>query len=253
MQNITTYDECPMSCSITHYSGTITLSEYHGFNDASSISYKFAHPLFTKVFKQYIIDDFMTMIGAVGGTMGLFIGFSFHNMLVYIIKYLQLAFMNYFGISNNENDNRTSQNENLNQTIQHHQERFAMTEIQMVQMEQREQKLSIMERELTDVKQQLQLMLKNKSKDKSLNEYGLKARAAIKNSKVSGEMAICQRPKSSKMLKSKKFQKPKKNLNRTEGDPRGQTPKKLDHSWQHQTILGHLRPSRVTPGHPRPS
>ena len=43
-----------------------------------------------KVYEEYIIIDAMGMIGSVGGTLGLFIGFSFSNVINVLIGYLQL-------------------------------------------------------------------------------------------------------------------------------------------------------------------
>ena len=39
-----------------------------------------------KVFEEYIIMDGMSMIGVVGGTFGLFIGFSFIGIIEYIFS-----------------------------------------------------------------------------------------------------------------------------------------------------------------------
>ena len=39
----------------------------------------------TKVFEEYLIHDLISMIGSVGGTFGLFIGFSFNNVVSNII------------------------------------------------------------------------------------------------------------------------------------------------------------------------
>ena len=44
-----------------------------------------------KVYEEYIIIDAMGMIGSVGGTLGLFIGFSFSNVINLLIGYLQVV------------------------------------------------------------------------------------------------------------------------------------------------------------------
>ena len=41
-----------------------------------------------KVYEEYIIIDAISMIGSVGGTLGLFIGFSFSNIINVLIGYL---------------------------------------------------------------------------------------------------------------------------------------------------------------------
>ena len=43
-----------------------------------------------KVYEEYIIIDAISMIGSVGGTLGLFIGFSLSNIINVLIGYLQL-------------------------------------------------------------------------------------------------------------------------------------------------------------------
>ena len=161
-RNITTNDECPRTCIMTQYSGTITC-ENELEQDYSWVHYKFAAPFVTKVFEEYVICDLITMIGSVGGTFGLFIGFSFTNMFDCIIKYLQRllpAFKNYFRISNtvfnNDNDNGTSQKQNLNKTTVL--DRFALMEIQL---EQTEEKVATMEKKMKSTKK------KSKPKGKS--------------------------------------------------------------------------------------
>ena len=39
---------------------------------------------------EYFIIDAIGLIGSVGGTLGVFIGFSFSNLIIYIIEYIQL-------------------------------------------------------------------------------------------------------------------------------------------------------------------
>ena len=58
------------------------------------LQYRFAAPLKAKVFEEYVIYDVIGMIGLVGGTLGLFIGFSFSNVLTYMIQYLQSIILN---------------------------------------------------------------------------------------------------------------------------------------------------------------
>ena len=78
---------CAKPCSIIQY--TRKLDYWDSWerepNDSIFILYiRFAPPLTTKVYKEYLIYDIFGMIGSVGGTLGIFIGFSFSGMLSFI-------------------------------------------------------------------------------------------------------------------------------------------------------------------------
>ena len=53
------------------------------------IVYKFALPLKTKVHEEYLITDGFTLFGSLGGTLGLFIGFSISNVVSYIMDFFK--------------------------------------------------------------------------------------------------------------------------------------------------------------------
>ena len=89
LHNISRSDECPTSCSTTEYSGKITHDGNSYHDKSAALHFKFAYPLVIKVYEEYIIYDIIAMIGSVGGTLGLFIGFSFNNILANLIKYFQ--------------------------------------------------------------------------------------------------------------------------------------------------------------------
>ena len=80
----------PSFCNITQYK---VHHESNGspFRNKSNIilEYKFA-TLKTEVYKEYLIYDVIGMVGMVGGTLGLFIGFSFSNVITCMIEYIQL-------------------------------------------------------------------------------------------------------------------------------------------------------------------
>ena len=93
MQNITTNYECPQSCEITQYVGTIIWNDKLSWNsNVSLVQYKYVTPLFLSVYEEYIICDLINLVGSVGGTLGLFIGFSFNNILAWLIENIQLSF-----------------------------------------------------------------------------------------------------------------------------------------------------------------
>ena len=82
-------------CSILYYSGKVT----HMYDDMDiydfqlsnfiTFKYKFAYPKLMKVNEEYLIYDTIGMISSIGGTLGMFIGFSFNNTITLIINYLR--------------------------------------------------------------------------------------------------------------------------------------------------------------------
>ena len=58
--------------------------------------YKFALPLKAKVYEEYLITDGITLIGSVGGTLGLFIGFSISNVVYFIVDFLKSTIETHF-------------------------------------------------------------------------------------------------------------------------------------------------------------
>ena len=52
------------------------------------IAYKFITSKI-KVEEEYLIHDFVGMLGSIGGTLGLFVGFSFLSGLSYVLEYFQ--------------------------------------------------------------------------------------------------------------------------------------------------------------------
>ena len=53
------------------------------------MTYQFVRPEYVEVHEEYVIYDAIGMIGSVGGTLGMFIGFSFTNIISSIINYLK--------------------------------------------------------------------------------------------------------------------------------------------------------------------
>ena len=85
IQNITNNDEHLKTCITTKYSGI----SHESSGEIGEIKYKFALPLKAKVYEEYFIIDLIGLIGSVGGTLGLFIGFSVSNLIICIIEYIQ--------------------------------------------------------------------------------------------------------------------------------------------------------------------
>ena len=83
---------CPKPCSIVQYHGRIDLWESNepNKNDSSFVIYlRFASPLTTTLYEEYVIYDIFGTIGSVGGTLGIFIGFSFSGVLGLITSFFK--------------------------------------------------------------------------------------------------------------------------------------------------------------------
>ena len=52
--------------------------------------------------KEYLIHDFIGMLGSIGGTLGMFIGFSFLGFISSLMEYLQ-KFIHYLSFKKNKN------------------------------------------------------------------------------------------------------------------------------------------------------
>ena len=62
----------------------------------SGLSYKFVEPAITKVHEEYVLFDVVDMICSVGGTLGLFIGFSISNVFTVVFGYVQILMVKIF-------------------------------------------------------------------------------------------------------------------------------------------------------------
>ena len=78
---------CQPACSMIRYDSKIIREEFPTFTkDIFQLIYDFGNPLYMKVFEEYVIMDEMSLVGNVGGTMGMFIGFSFSGVIGLIIS-----------------------------------------------------------------------------------------------------------------------------------------------------------------------
>ena len=86
-------ENCPKSCENVQYSGKSTFllptDENHTYS--RKWSFVFANKKI-EVEEEYIIMDTTGVIGAVGGTLGLFIGFSFRDIISLLIDGLKFIF-----------------------------------------------------------------------------------------------------------------------------------------------------------------
>ena len=78
-------------CSKYDYSGTLQF-ESENINDSylyyKRLNYQFDYPQVLTIYQEYLIYDGIGMIGSVGGTLGMFIGFSFSNVISTILNFL---------------------------------------------------------------------------------------------------------------------------------------------------------------------
>ena len=95
IQNIISNEEHLKTCVTTQYSGEIT-SDVEDGRTYAQFEYIFALPLKAKVYEEYPITDSITLFGSLGGTLGLFIGFSISNVVYTIMDFLQSTIETYF-------------------------------------------------------------------------------------------------------------------------------------------------------------
>ena len=95
IQNITVDEEHLKTCATTQYLGKITFDKERTYK-YSRILYKFSLPLKAKVYEEYLITDGITLIGSVGGTLSLFIGFSISNVVYSIVDFFKSTLETHF-------------------------------------------------------------------------------------------------------------------------------------------------------------
>ena len=82
-----TEEKCPMACKVMEYPGRLE----HAINRVQdTFSWQYDISTFMDVREEYLIYDFSGFISSVGGMIGLFVGFSFLDLVVQILNYLKL-------------------------------------------------------------------------------------------------------------------------------------------------------------------
>ena len=166
-KNIEINNECPRSCSTIQY--PINYEMDYNLNETDAIiQYKLSMPLVIQTNKEYIIFDAIGMIGSVGGTLGLFIGFSFSNVLTIIMEYLELIIVKIYPRKTNPTHvKRITHNDETEETYDEKLDintkcanKFAMLE---VQMQREKDKFIKVENELAHVVMQLAKLAKIKN------------------------------------------------------------------------------------------
>ena len=77
---------CPRSCTISAYKGT-TQDYTFDHNNTIAFNYYFAPPYMAIVHDEYLLFDLFGLISSVGGTLGIFIGFSFTAIISAFLSY----------------------------------------------------------------------------------------------------------------------------------------------------------------------
>ena len=103
---ITSKELCPKLCTTLEYSGQVTsIPSASLWNGTFIFLYKFLSSNSTTVYNEYLIYDAVSMIGSVGGSLGLCIGFSFTGMVSCLINIIQNKFM----VGHYEQENKNSE------------------------------------------------------------------------------------------------------------------------------------------------
>ena len=78
---------CPRYCNQVEYTGNVQadLDAY----ELSGVGWSFSISSITNVHEEYLVYDFASLVGSVGGTIGIFVGFSVFDVVVMIIDNIQ--------------------------------------------------------------------------------------------------------------------------------------------------------------------
>ena len=87
---------CKKSCTTLDIFGEINVNSKNNSQDyhVKTLFYTFAPPYLVKVSEEYIIYDIIGMVASIGGTLGLFIGFSFTNVTSCLIDLMKKLLKN---------------------------------------------------------------------------------------------------------------------------------------------------------------
>ena len=83
-------------CGILEYSGAKVAEQIIKNNKPTQIafSYEFSPPMMSIVYQEYLLLDMIGLIGSVGGTLGMCIGFSFTGLTDTIFKFMSDVIIN---------------------------------------------------------------------------------------------------------------------------------------------------------------
>ena len=96
------------ACEITQYTGKVVYEETSiRALHTRSFGYYFLPPQSVIIQEEYLIYDFAGMLGTIGGTLGMCIGFSFVGLVSMLLQYFD-SFLDCFKIGKNSIENRKS-------------------------------------------------------------------------------------------------------------------------------------------------
>ena len=75
------FKDYPKTCTILQYTGEVEIDKQNLPPHELQFLYNFAPPKTTTVHEEYLIYDAIGLLGSVGGTLGMCIGFSFSGVL----------------------------------------------------------------------------------------------------------------------------------------------------------------------------
>ena len=77
-------------CQILEYTGAKVVEKIRKNNKVTQFdfSYEFAPPMMSNVYQEYLLFDMIGLIGSVGGTLGMCIGFSFTGVADTILEFM---------------------------------------------------------------------------------------------------------------------------------------------------------------------
>ena len=84
-------NSCPLPCTTFQYNGNMMYEKFYlqqPIDNAYVITLYYLYDSFTTVHEEYLVYDLITMIGSVGGTLGMCIGFSFTGMISWILSHI---------------------------------------------------------------------------------------------------------------------------------------------------------------------
>ena len=104
LNNILENDTCPKLCTMLEYSGSEY--EYESEHGISVLFYLISNK--ATIYDEYLIYDVINAIGAIGGTLGMCIGFSFSGVISFVIGILQEGIGKFRSLSKNQNVSQVS-------------------------------------------------------------------------------------------------------------------------------------------------
>ena len=88
IQNDNSKNKCLPSCNLINFYERAKYDDDQHENRKVTFAYRFKDAMM-KVEEEYLIQDFVGMLSSIGGTLGLFVGFSFVGLSSFVLEHLQ--------------------------------------------------------------------------------------------------------------------------------------------------------------------